>query len=194
MIALRHAVIRCSPSTKFLNFKHVVNRNSICFSHSISPPPEILPHQSSLIIQSNVKSIVSMQAFLVRLSDATHSCALPFIILNSGITTIGRRGIVSMDTPTGHHISNLHASIRCIQCNLSHSSARWFIDDHASVSGAFANGVRIFSRDLVPNDGIIFRLILTSAIVPRLCQPMELSAAIVSFCRIQSFDSPISST
>jgi hypothetical protein len=90
---------------------------------------------------------------LIRISQDSNPNAPPVIILNRDITSVGRRGDVRMDTPTGHEISKVHA---CISRRCGMRKELWVIEDQQSVNGTFVNSKKVHSRVLSLGDEIVF--------------------------------------
>jgi hypothetical protein len=92
-------------------------------------------------------------AILVRIPANINSSAPPLILLGHPITTIGRRGNIPMDTPAGHEISKIHATIFHHTREGHHL---WILEDNHSMNGTFVNDMKIERKLLVTGDEIVF--------------------------------------
>jgi hypothetical protein len=92
-------------------------------------------------------------AILVRASAGDNDCAPSVIVLTLPTTTIGRRGNVRMDTPTGHEISKVHtifSRVSYLQGDI------WSLKDNGSMNGTFVNSQKTQRRRLSEGDEIVF--------------------------------------
>jgi hypothetical protein len=92
-------------------------------------------------------------AVLVRLGADPACKTPPIAIVRGEVTTIGRRGDVRMDTPSGREISRIHATISRHEGN---HKEHWILEDNSSVNGTFINGRKIHVRVLASGDEILF--------------------------------------
>jgi hypothetical protein len=91
-------------------------------------------------------------AVLVRTSVPANRFAPAIVILSAQTTSIGRRGDVRMDTPSGRQVSKLHL---LIHRRLRNGMEFWAIEDNHSVNGTFVNSRKVTVQTLVPGDEIV---------------------------------------
>jgi hypothetical protein len=91
--------------------------------------------------------------FLLRTALLPNDRAPAVLVLTAEVHTVGRRGDIQMDTPSGNEISRVHASIYRRRHGRSDV---WILEDKSSRNGTFVNGRRISVWVLSNWDEIVF--------------------------------------
>jgi hypothetical protein len=92
-------------------------------------------------------------AVLLRVPDEINAVTPPLILLLRPVTSIGRRADVVLDTPVGHEISKIHATI--YHRNRDQTDI-WVLEDNRSTNGTFVNRMKIHRKVLSPGDEVVF--------------------------------------
>lgn len=90
---------------------------------------------------------------LISTNIVQNANAPPAAIITDEIVSIGRYGMIKMDTTRTHEVSKHHAEIRLED---SHGKKAWFIEDKKSMNGTFLNSKKIKKHILKDGDEIVF--------------------------------------